>query len=277
MLRQRVLTALVLAASLVAALFYLSTPWLAALFGGAIAVGAWEWAALIGFARRGARLAYVSGLILVGGAVAAAALKAPQLIAPLLGVAVLWWLWALVELARGGGVHKTMFTTLPWKAVAGFMVLIPAWLTPLYLYTADPRRPAAVLFVMFLVWTADTAAYFAGHAFGKTKLAPDVSPGKTVEGLLGGLAAAVLFAYLCGVIVWNLDPAPLALWIALAAVVTLFAALGDLVESKLKRLAGVKDSGRLLPGHGGILDRIDAFTAAAPVFALGWLLWFGPR
>jgi phosphatidate cytidylyltransferase len=138
-----------------------------------------------------------------------------------------------------------------------------------YLLAADDERPRVLLFLFVLVWVADSAAYFAGSILGRTRLAPHVSPGKTVEGVAGGVLGVVLLAWLCGTMLWKFEGMLLAMWMGLAAVTALFSVVGDLTESKLKRIAGVKDSGRLLPGHGGVLDRIDALTSAVPVFTLG--------
>ena len=182
---------------------------------------------------------------------------------------MLWWLWALVELISRRDVTRGMFATMTGRVVGGFLVLVPLWVAAVYLLAADDERPRVLLFLFVLVWVADSAAYFAGSIMGRTKLAPHVSPGKTVEGVAGGVLGVVLLAWLCGTMLWKFEGMLLAMWIGLAAVTALFSVVGDLTESKLKRIAGVKDSGRLLPGHGGVLDRIDALTSAVPVFALG--------
>jgi phosphatidate cytidylyltransferase len=161
--------------------------------------------------------------------------------------------------------------------IAGVLTLVPAWAALGWLHLGDPGAPRLLLFVLLLTVAADTAAYFAGHAFGRTRLAPAISPGKTVEGVAGGVAGVVLLAYFYGTMVVDLHGSALALWLALAAASGLVSVLGDLNESKLKRIAGAKDSGTLLPGHGGVLDRIDALTAAAPTFAWGWLILFDAR
>jgi phosphatidate cytidylyltransferase len=162
-----------------------------------------------------------------------------------------------------------MFATMTGRVVGGFLVLVPLWVAAVYLLAADDETPRVLLFLFVLVWVADSAAYFAGSIMGRTRLAPHVSPGKTVEGVAGGMLGVVLLAWLCGTMLWKFEGMLLAMWVGLAAVTALFSVVGDLTESKLKRIAGVKDSGRLLPGHGGVLDRIDALTSAVPVFALG--------
>ena len=272
MLKQRILTAVILVPLLVAALFYLSIPWIAMLFGVFIAAAAWEWAALSGLRQIPAKVAYVTCLLFFGALGLNVIPLQRELIVALLAAAALWWLWALVELFSRPDANKGMFTTLAGRAIGGFLVLVPLWVASVYLLVADDERPRILLYLLVLVWVADTAAYIAGTAIGRTKLAPRISPGKTVEGVGGGVLGVVLLAWLCGTMIWKFEGMLLAMWSGLAALTALFSVVGDLTESKLKRIAGVKDSGKLLPGHGGVLDRIDALTAAAPVFALGAIL-----
>ena len=143
--------------------------------------------------------------------------------------------------------------------VAGFVVILPTALAMTLL------RPLEVLLVLVLVWVADTAAYFVGRAWGRHKLAPSISPGKTWEGALGGAVGVLVYAIICGTFIEGLFWVPYLLAAALLAVLSI---VGDLFESAAKRQAGVKDSGTLLPGHGGIMDRIDSATAALPAAAL---------
>jgi len=151
--------------------------------------------------------------------------------------------------------------------VAGPFVLLPAWLALVRLHAQGPTLdgPQLLTFLLLLVVAADVGAYFAGRAFGKHKLAPRVSPGKTWEGVAGGLAGASLLA-LAGALWFEL---PLPRFVLLCVLVVMISVVGDLAESLFKRHAGVKDSGSILPGHGGILDRIDSLTAAGPCFVLG--------
>ncbi len=271
MLSRRILTALVLIPPLLAALFYLPTFWLALLFGVFIVVGALEWSALTGIRSVAGRWLYALSLTAFGALAAHALIRDPNAVVPLLSSAVLWWLWVLVELWRHPAPGAGWLATRSGRLVGGFCTLVPAWAGLLYLHAADPRSPVLLLFLLVLVWTADSTAYFFGWAFGRRKLAPLISPGKTVEGALGALATVALLAAVCGKMIWRLEGAMLALWLAVALAAAALSIVGDLAESKLKRVAGVKDSGRLLPGHGGVLDRIDALTAAAPVFAAGWV------
>lgn len=271
MLSRRLITALVLIPPLIAALFYLSTFWLGLLFGAFILIGAREWGALAGLQSGMTRVLYAISLTAFGALAVNALLYDPPTLAPLLAAAVLWWLWVLVELWRHPAPGAGWLATRTGRWVSGFCVLLPAWVGVLYLHATDPRAPALLVYLFVLVWTADTAGYFFGWAWGKHRLAPLISPGKTVEGALGALATVGVLAYVSGTMFWNLEGMTLARWLVVSVGVGAISIVGDLIESKLKRTAGVKDSGTLLPGHGGLLDRIDALTAAAPVFAAGWV------
>jgi phosphatidate cytidylyltransferase len=272
MLSLRIVTAIALIIPAVISLFFLSPFWVTAYFGLFIAAGAWEWTALIGMRRRAARAAYTIGVVALGAVLIAAGARAAMIV--FFGATVFWTL-ALVELIRRPGVHQGWLHGPVARYVVGFAVLVPPLIAVYVLHDADRYRPMLLLFALVLVWIADSAAYFAGHFFGRTKLAPAISPGKTMEGAIGGLIGVAMLAWLGSVFIWGYHGAALAGWLALATVAAAYSVLGDLLESKFKRAAGVKDSGALLPGHGGVLDRIDATTAALPVFAFGWQLSFG--
>jgi phosphatidate cytidylyltransferase len=172
-------------------------------------------------------------------------------------VATVWWIAALGWVLLWPGVVG--FSS---AAIAGFVVLVPAWLALSKLHT---YKPQLMLFLLLLVVAADVGAYFAGRRFGRVKLAPRVSPGKTWEGVGGGILGATIIAIIG--VVW-LDM-PFWPFVGLCVLVVFASIVGDLTESLSKRHAGLKDSGTLLPGHGGVLDRVDSITAAAPVFLLG--------
>jgi phosphatidate cytidylyltransferase len=170
--------------------------------------------------------------------------------------ALFWMLVAPLWMWRG--VRADQVT---WIGAAGFAVLVPAGLAMLAL------KPLEVLLVLVLVWIADSAAYFVGRAWGRRKLAPSISPGKSWEGALGGLVGAAAYAIICGIFISRIAWAA---FLASALLLAMVSIVGDLFESAVKRQAGVKDSGSLLPGHGGILDRIDSATATLPLAALLW-------
>ena len=277
MTRIRVFTALAMTPFAIAGILLLPTPWLVALAAALFLVGLWEWFKLAEIDDSLARtvLLLVNLLVMVALAWGSRTNSGGSLVLFQLVVVigVIWWLLACLwlkhyEFASDHDTHARMF-----KLAAGTLAVVPAWCALALLHASQPNGHRWLLVALAIVWAGDTGAYFAGRAFGRHKLAPRVSPNKTVEGLLGGLACALLaaagFAWYAGA---TLEQQPLVLAVALAAF--LASVVGDLFESLLKRHVGVKDSGDVLPGHGGILDRIDAVLAALPVFALG-KLWLG--
>jgi phosphatidate cytidylyltransferase len=177
-----------------------------------------------------------------------------------LAVAVLWWLVALAWVAFAPR------RVSPWSAaLAGLLALVPAWLALVRLRFDLPRGAEWMIFALLLVFAADIGAFFAGRRFGRLRLAPAVSPGKTWEGVLGGAAASALV----GIAGSGWFGVPLYTFLPLCLAAVAFSVVGDLTESLLKRFAGVKDSGTLFPGHGGVMDRIDSVTGAAPVLLFG--------
>lgn len=273
MLRQRVLTAIVLAAALLAALLWLPAGGLGLVFAGIMLAAAWEWANLCGWQRPGPRVAYLAAVV-AGLAATVAYTGLPgevrvDAVRDVLGLAGLWWALALLW------VKSYPASAVIWRhplvrAAMGLLVLVPTWTALLYL-RLQPQHIWLIVFVVALVAAADIGAYFTGRAWGRRKLAPRVSPGKSWNGFWGGLVSALLLALL----VWALllrDVIGPGSMLLIAGLTIPASVLGDLLESMLKRHRGIKDSGSLLPGHGGLLDRMDSITAAAPVFALLWLL-----
>jgi phosphatidate cytidylyltransferase len=261
MLKQRIITALILIPLVLAILFYASP----ALFGGVTAalclLAGWEWAGLVGWSSAFARLMY---LLLMGMVFMMMLFMPPPFI---MSLAMLWWVLALVLVLLYPRGEAALKAAPALRAVMGLFVILPCW-AALNQLRAEDGGVLAVLFILVLIWGADISAYFAGRRFGRRKLLPMVSPGKTMEGAI----AAMLFATVLGVLTLSFDRAPLIVWpwaMLLCWVTTAASILGDLFESLMKRVAGVKDSGQWLPGHGGILDRIDSLMAAAPVFVFG--------
>jgi phosphatidate cytidylyltransferase len=256
MLRQRVITALVLAPFVLLVILWVPHPVTAAILALLVAAGAWEWSAFPGFTHRSARLAYVTFItacVALAWYIGVDSVQSSLLLYASLG----WWVLASLWIGLApGSVNRAT------AAVAGLFALVPVWLALVRLHAQGPQL---MLFLLLLVVAADIGAYFAGRALGKHKLAPRVSPGKTWEGVGGGLVAAALMAAF-GVWWFNMDTLP---FMALCILVTIASVVGDLTESMFKRHAGLKDSGNLLPGHGGVLDRVDSVTAAAPVFLIG--------
>ena len=264
MLKTRIATAVVLALIVLTVLFVL--PPIAGVATVAVLLlgGAWEWARFAGLTRTPARLGYVLATALAGALawVSSGDWAGWQW---LMAAAALWWLVAFAWLALAPGrVTRTL------AAFAGLCTLIPAWVGLGRLLLVPGHGAAYAFYVMLVVWAADIGAYFAGRRFGRLKLAPAVSPNKTWEGLGGGLAGGLIVAAL-GARWFGFRPLP---FIALGATLVLASVVGDLTESMFKRNAGLKDSGSLLPGHGGVLDRIDSITSSVPFFVLG-LGWLG--
>lgn len=276
MLAQRVATAAVLVAGFLAALFLLPAPGWAAVAALVLAVGAWEWG---GLARlpAGARLTYAT-VMTIAGVLAAIAFGLASGRVGTLGLAWVYGAAAIFWLAAAPALLRRHPAPTPRGAVllAGWVVLIPTFLAIVHLRNI---HPLTLLGFMMVVWIADIAAFFAGRRFGRRKLAPNVSPGKSWEGVYGALAATALYAILWGLLAGQHSPSvvrdlplPVVGMVLLVAVLTGLSVIGDLFESAMKRQAGVKDSGRILPGHGGVLDRIDALTPVLPLAALVCML-----
>lgn len=261
MLRQRLLTALLLGGLVVWVTLCLPTAWFGGLLLVVILIGAWEWSGLL-FAVSG-RVAYVVlvaalGLLMVGWR------RWEEWPVMALGLIVAGWCYAGVWLWRYN--RQPQHDPLLVWAVAGLLTLLPPWLVLLELHGRPGFGPGYALFLLLLVWLADSSAYFAGRRWGRHKLAPAVSPGKTREGVIGALLTTLVVAGSGAVL---LHIAAWLTFILVCLVTVVFSIVGDLLESMLKRQCNAKDSGSLLPGHGGVLDRIDSMTAAAPVFLLG--------
>lgn len=270
MLRQRLLTALVLIPLTVWAVLGLSSGALALLLAMFVLLGAWEWGVLMGLNSHAGRTVYL-GLTLLALWVAWSVIGRPGVLIGLLVLALAWWITALIWLVRYRPARKDGMAAMAAKGVAGILALTPAWAALVAVHANGRSGAYLLLLLLVLIWAADSGAFFAGRRWGSVKLAPQISPGKTREGVYGALAVAGLWAAAGGL--WlGLQGLHLMLFVTLCLVTVLFSIVGDLFESMIKRQRGVKDSGHLFPGHGGVLDRVDSLTAAAPVFVLG-LYW----
>jgi len=274
MLKTRILTAVVLIPLVLLALFGLGTRGWGLVALAIVVIAAGEWAGLAGFRPTGAvlfvaaTLLIAASLLFTGAAGFSDDAGWPELLlVSLCGTATLFWLLiAPLWLHSGWRV-----TSAPVLALLGWLLLLATWVAVVQLRA---RGPGLLLALMAIVWIADTAAYFAGRRFGRHKLAPSISPGKTWEGVAGAMLAVAAYALVLLAFaassgwVHAVTPATAAAWVVLALLLASLSIVGDLFESQLKRQRGVKDSGRLLPGHGGVLDRIDALIAAMPGAAL---------
>ncbi len=270
-LAERVLTAVVLGTLFVAGTLWLPLWVVGVMVAVAGFIAAFEWAALAGLGSPQARSLYavttlLFALVLVAlGRAAADDLVALgyRLLTVILAGAGIWWLVAGIWIIAYERYERPAVRAAVPLAVAGWLAIVPALAAVWQLLTV---APAALLALFALVWSADIFAFFVGRAFGRRRLAPRVSPGKTWEGLLAALIGTTLLAVL---VTRYRFPEQ---WpqLAFLAILTVIASvIGDLLESLLKRLRGVKDSGSLLPGHGGVLDRVDSILAAAPIFTFG--------
>jgi phosphatidate cytidylyltransferase len=283
--KQRVITALLLAPLALAAVFFLPLSGFAVFVAVAFLLAAYEWASFCGWHSQLAKLSYVAatGLGLLGCYVALPAqlpwpIQTNLFADSLIYIGIAWWLIAVLMIVSFSKSKVFWENNVVLKALMGFTTLIPSFAALLLLrnvnYVQSEYTGAWLIFTLLgLVWAADVGGYVIGKPFGKRKLLPAVSPGKTLEGLFGGMLFVLLLvtaiAAYCGY------PEDMLLWYCAAVLLTLLSVFGDLSESMFKRVAGLKDSGSIIPGHGGIMDRIDSLTATAPLFALFVALFGG--
>lgn len=275
MLKNRVLTALILAPIVIAAILFTSDVWFAIIWGIAIAICAWEWSRLSGLTSFPARGCFLAACV--------GAMTSYQQWA---GVNEVWeWLawpvvawWFVISILLREIPTKLLNINYPIavKLLVGFFILVSAWVL-MILARINLGGPTQLLYLFVLIWLADIAAYFVGKHCGLTKLAAEISPGKTAEGLYGALVAVVFFSLAVAVVLYLTESgsflsfswAKLGYFVLLSIVTVLFSVVGDLFESLAKRVSGVKDSGAILPGHGGLLDRLDSLIAAVSVYYAG--------
>ena len=259
MLKLRIVTAIISLVILGGVLFVLPPAVTSLVIAFLILAGAWEWSGFLGLSATAGRYFYVA---LIGALMAIVVFVFPDRFELVLQIACVWWFIAFVW---------TFFFPTPIAApvrwLAGVVVLVPLFVALLFLYSVSPEL---LLFALLIVWVADIGAYFSGKQFGRVKLAPSISPGKTWEGVFGGLLMVGILTA-----IWShYSGMELAVMLPFCLAVGALSVVGDLTVSMFKRTAGVKDSGKLFPGHGGVLDRVDSVSAAAPLFALG-LGWLG--
>ena len=282
MLKQRIITAVVLALGFIAATTLLNSFLFSLFIAAVVLAAAWEWGGFIGLSQRKSKCAYLATLavmiialfLFVGISPTAEFLNSGR-VSIVLGLGVLFWALALLMLIAYPG-NISHWNDKSKIALMGLMTLIPAWLGIIQLKYLNPAG-YLVLALVIMVAAADIGAYFVGKSLGRKKLAPALSPNKSWEGVWGGLLACLLVGLL---LIWllhnymlELSPIQIAALIVLSLLVTLLDVIGDLLESMLKRNQDMKDSGSILPGHGGILDRIDGLLAVTPLFVLTLLVF----
>lgn len=271
--RTRIIVALLMAPVAIAAVYYLPTPYLAAVVAAILLAGLWEWSALSGLTDKIPRALYVAGNALMilalawGSGRGLFGLKLISLIGAVWWILVCLWLWRFDFAKADTSINRSI------KLLAGSLSVIPAWCALAWLHGSSDLGPRWALFSLAIAWAADSGAYFAGVRYGKTKLAPRISPGKSWEGVMGGVVAILLLAVAANQAWLFLDWSELH-WLLLLTLITMFfSVIGDLFESLMKRHSGFKDSSDLIPGHGGLMDRLDSLVAVLPIFVIGksWL------
>ena len=227
-----------------------------------ILIGAWEFSSLIKLKNTASKVALLFSI----GAGAIIIQNNPDIIIYVLYIAIFWWALNLYWVLSYPEKTSLWFKPLTMRIVNGFLLLIPMFLALIILQ--QQYGPEYFLLLMLVIWGADSGAYFTGKTFGKHKLSPKVSPGKSIEGVVGGISSAAIIMFIF--LQYQNIPAEKHFgFLILAIVVSSVSVLGDLFESLFKRVSNIKDSSNILPGHGGILDRIDSLTAAAPFFLIG--------
>ena len=267
MLKERVTTAIIMASLIICSVIFLPTVMLASVLSVVICVAAWEWAACAGFDDNAHKVAYV--LVILLCLTGCLKLLDNQWIILIVYCGFVWWLIAMFLVIRYQTNKYVNLSSRLLKAIIGGVILIPSWLS-LILIHAKTSSASLILFLFLLIWLANSAAYFSGRKFGRKKLASNVSPGKSWEGVYGALLMSFLFGASYA-LYSEMQFSSAVLFLILVLFTVSFSILGDLVESMFKRMAGKKDSSQILPGHGGVLDRIDSLTSAAPIFCAG--LW----
>ncbi len=268
-MKQRIITSLILAPITIALILLSPTPLFAGLLAVAWAGAMWEWTRLIGMQQHVARALVVVLTILM--MLGLWTLRDQPVWWLCITIGAAWWLVALWWMRGFSFAAAPNTRNLSIKLVAGWLVMVPSWTALVQIHDVPGFNGVWALYALFVVWAADTFAYAAGKRWGRNKLAPRISPGKTREGVWGALVGSSLIALIGG---WWIGArgVPLALLVGLGLICVVWSILGDLFESLMKRQANVKDSGALFPGHGGLLDRLDGVFAAMPMFALGKLL-----
>jgi phosphatidate cytidylyltransferase len=285
LLKQRIMTALILAPLVLFAILYLPLFSFQILIALVVGLGAWEWSSMSGMTRSFTKGAYSA--LMVAICLGLCVLLPTDLIwyqgqlnslyTYILSISVIWWVISFGMILAYPRFSSIWYTSKILRGIFGVLTLIPTWVAIISLrahgYGELSHYGATLIFyVLGIVWAADIGAFFVGVKFGKHKLRPEVSPGKTLEGLMGGVfASSAIIAF--AALHFQYDSSLIWLHITVGAITVGVSALGDLNESMFKRCAGIKDSGKLLPGHGGVMDRIDSLTAAFPVFAFCYVMW----
>ncbi|MBD1564942.1 phosphatidate cytidylyltransferase [Vibrio sp. SA48] len=280
-MKQRIITALILAPLVILGIFKLSLPLFMAALAVVAIIGVWEWTQFVDAKSR-----YLAAIPTVVVGAASYVLVSPDVTSLndmasihylILGIGAVWWLFSSFLAITYPKSRSWWENSKTLRHLFGVLTLLPFFWSVLFLraesFSSDPYHGAKlVLFVCLIVWAADSGAYFAGKSFGKRKMAPAVSPNKTIEGLIGGVITALIVAWFTADL-FNIEFSSPVSMVVITLFTVVISVLGDLVESMFKRVSGIKDSSNIIPGHGGVLDRIDSLTAAFPIFALLYFIF----
>ncbi len=271
MLKLRIISALILVPLVIWGIFRLEDTGFAVAVLLVMSMCAWEWSRFIPLQSLLYQVLYTCSVICTV-AIVWQFTSHPVFVSSFFWLTLGWWLFVLFWITRPGMISSGLVAFL-LKGAAGWLLMTSCWLALVILHGRIDNGPYWVLFVLSLIWVADSGAYFSGRKWGKRKLAPQVSPGKTWAGVYGALGACGVYAMLASWL-FKLTGKDIPGFLLVCMLTVLFSVAGDLFESLLKRQQNMKDSGKMIPGHGGILDRLDSLLAAAPVFVLG-LSWAG--
>lgn len=270
MLKQRIITASVLIPTMVLGIILLPTPILAFAMLIFTLIGAWEWTRLVGLSHPLAKVVYVALLGATLGWVYPLSMTGSYIVEILILTSI-WWALACIWMVLQPVAQQAQRAVTALKLVAGWLVLVPPFVAIVKLHSLNPYGNYWVLFLFSLIWVADSGAYFSGKHWGSKKLAIKISPGKTWEGVYGAVLSVLVYSICVGLALTH-SFQQLVWFILLCVLMVPVSVIGDLFESMMKRQVNMKDSGTIFPGHGGVMDRIDSLTAAAPLFVLG-LMW----
>jgi len=270
MLKQRLITAVVLIPFVIWSVLYASTQGFTYGLAVVLAIAAFEWNNFVSYKNKISGYLFI--VIVTSCFIYIEYLADLQLIQYVIYISLIWWLIS-IPLLFGFPFNSSHFLQKkPFKVVIGFIILLSTFLALNLLRNSTDYGVDYIVYFLLLIWVADSGAYFVGRAWGKHKLIPNVSPGKSWEGVAGAMVATLITAFVA-VELLNIPSTQLFIFVVVALITVAYSIVGDLSESMFKRMANVKDSGKILPGHGGILDRIDSLTSGLPVFLAGlWLM-----
>lgn len=270
MLKYRIITAAILIPLVIWSVFYASAQGFTAGLAVVLFIATLEWNNFVGYNNKVS--GFIFSVIVTLAFLYLEHLAELQFIQYAIYLSLVWWLISIPLLFNFPFKPSHLLQQKPTKIIVGFVMLLSTFLALNLLRNSQEYGSSYVMYLFLIIWIADSAAYFAGRTWGKHKLIPNVSPGKSWEGVAGGIVATLIAAFFA-IDILNITSTQSIMFILVTLVTVVYSVIGDLSESMFKRMANIKDSGKILPGHGGILDRIDSLTSGLPVFLTGlWLM-----